>query len=158
MVKERDYYIEQHRLLHEQGKFKGKSLAPWVETIRDLIEIYSAKSMLDFGCGKATFYPIFNILYDLYDPGWEPYSEKPSGKFDAVICTDVMEHIPESGVDYVLDDLEQYATKFVFLTICTRAAEKNLPDGSNAHVTIKPPRWWRDRIGDRTVPFHAEFI
>jgi hypothetical protein len=30
-----------------------------------------------------------------YDPGYPPFSTLPEGRFDGVICTDVLEHCPE---------------------------------------------------------------
>ena len=34
----------------------------------------------------------------LYDPGVEEYSIYPKNKHDGVICTDVLEHIPEDDI------------------------------------------------------------
>jgi hypothetical protein len=70
----------------------------------------------------------------------------PSGKFDGVICTDVLEHCPEEDVPWILAELFSYATKFVFANAATFPAHKRLPSGGNAHCTIRPPRWWEDQF------------
>ena len=85
----------------------------------------------------------------LYDPCWGPYKEKPVGIFDGVICTDVLEHVPlesKISLDYVLEDIFNYASKFIFISLSTRKAKKVLPNGKNTHVSIFPPEWWKEKI------------
>ena len=36
--------------------------------------------------------------------------------------------------------------KFVYLAICTRLANAILPNGENAHCTVKEPDWWEKHI------------
>jgi len=162
-AEDREYYIDQHRQLHDEGKFEGWTIARHKDQISDLIDEYDPRTILDYGCGKAKFYQDHWGLLDvtLYDPGYDPYSQKPTGTFDAVLCVDVMEHIPECETDNVLAELRDYADKFVFLSICTREARKTLPDGSNAHVNIKPVRWWMKKLNetfrDSGISFCAEF-
>ena len=38
------------------------------------------------------------------------------------------------------------AKRFVYMNVASYPAKKILPNGWNAHVTIKPPEWWRPRI------------
>ena len=38
------------------------------------------------------------------------------------------------------------AKKFVYLAICTRLAHAILPNGENAHCTVKEPDWWEKHI------------
>jgi hypothetical protein len=37
-------------------------------------------------------------------------------------------------------------TKFVFLTITCYEAIQKLPNGKNAHYTIKEPNWWKEKL------------
>ena len=39
-----------------------------------------------------------------YDPAYIPYSVKPKGDFELVLCTDVMEHVQEDKIDEVFKD------------------------------------------------------
>jgi len=125
--------------------FPGSSLIRHIPHIDKFIRQYNIKSMLDYGCGKAKHHPPqWNAA--LYDPGYPPFSEKPTGKYEMVISTDVLEHVEEEYVEEVLTEIFNYATKFVYLNISTRKAGKNLPDGRNAHVTVKPKSWWRKKV------------
>jgi len=146
--------IELHAQVHKNpSKFNGHSLLPHENDIKNLIDELEIESVLDYGCGKALgwfghkFHEKWNIPFPtLYDPGFEPFSEKPKGKYDLVICTDVMEHIPENSVEYVLNDIFNYATKAVYFEISKVPAVKKLPNGMNAHLTIKSEEWWQEKI------------
>ncbi len=82
----------------------------------------------------------------LYDPAVARYAAMPPGSYDGVICSDVLEHVPRDELDDVLADCFGAARKFVFFSICCRAAHKSLPNGMNCHVTIEKPAWWTRRL------------
>lgn len=138
--------LEQFKKMHEEGKFPGHSLVAHIPEIKHLISRWGFQDMLDYGCGKALFHPDWGIPCALYDPAHEPYSRKPDGRFDLVICTDVAEHIEEAKVDEFLEDLFSYAEKLLFISVCTRLASKVMPDGRNAHLTVKPKSWWLEKL------------
>lgn len=159
---------EVEKTLEAQKTFNGKSLLPHVTTIKALIDKFGAKTVLDYGAGKGISYraAIFpspdgrsktdlRSYWDvdeirLYDPGHEPFAELPIGqKFDAVISTDVMEHIPEQDMDWVIDELYGFANKFVYTCIATYPAGKLFPNGENVHVTLKDVRWWVQKFEER---------
>jgi hypothetical protein len=145
--------------------FAGNSLLPFVDDIRAMIEATGARTVLDYGCGKATIHKQEALtlpdgrrvgrLRDywridgvtLYDPGVAAYAQLPQGRFDGVISTDVLEHIPEEDIPWVLREFFDYADRFVFANIAAYPATKTLPNGWNAHVTIKPAAWWRQQVG-----------
>jgi hypothetical protein len=163
-----------NRMMHEVGDtrlgqpaertFAGMSLRPQLRRIRALIERTGAHNVLDYGCGKGQQYVPVEVkdadgtTYDdvidywdvdsvhCYDPCYEPYSKLPEGRFDAVICTDVLEHCPEQDVPWILDEIFAYAERCVYANIASYPARKHLPNGENAHCTIKPLEWWREHI------------
>jgi hypothetical protein len=141
---DREYFIEQHRLEHARNdSFNGKSLVPHIAAIDGLLHTHRCDSILDYGCGKARFWPTqWQGRITGYDPAYAPYSLRPTGTYDMVICTDVLEHVPASAANQVIRDIFEYRAKWVYLSICTRASGKRLPDGSNKHVTIQPGDWW----------------
>ena len=143
--------------------FAGKMLAQHAPTVRDMIRRSGAKTLLDYGAGKGQSYkqkdiqiggevaPTIQEYWGLdeircYDPGYEPFNQLPTEKFDAVISTDVLEHITEPDLPWILDELFGYARKFVFANIACYPAKKSLPNGQNAHCTVQPPDWWRGMI------------
>lgn len=147
--------INEYREMHEKGFFCGYSLNGHCGAIAELVDAYKPKNLLDYGCGKGMQYTEKNmhnnwggIMPTLYDPAVPGIDKKPPFGFDGVICTDVAEHVPEGEVLEFLKDVFRYAKKFVFMTICTRPAKKTLPNGMNAHVTVKDEDWWLQRINE----------
>jgi|TARA_R110002020_G_scaffold84472_8_gene209245 hypothetical protein len=144
--------IEQYKQLHKEGKFTGYSLIPHAPAITKLVQNHKATSLLDWGCGKGQQYHIarahaaWGFMPKLYDPAVGGISRKPVGKYDGVICTDVAEHVPEEDVPAFLTELVAHAKKFLFISVCTRPAKKNLPDGRNCHLCVKPEKWWLNQI------------
>jgi len=147
-------YIEQYKEYHKDyTKYPGDNLAPQLHHILELIQITQSTTLLDYGCGKGNQW-INNILPvkpTLYDPAVPQYENKPKGQFDGVISTDVMEHIPEEQISQVFREISTYATRFVFLCIATNPAIAVLPNGENAHCTLKPLEWWVDTWKEHTT-------
>jgi len=121
-------------------------LKPHLETINNYIEELDLKTVLDYGSGRGKFHSRLNAEITPYDPAYEPFSNLPDKEFDGVICTDVMEHIPEEEVNDALEKIFDRARYLVFFNISTKPAEKNLPNGENAHCTLKPKEWWEEEI------------
>jgi hypothetical protein len=166
--------IEMYRDLHENGEqqlglpaaktFDGMSLLAQAVRIKALIERTEANTLLDYGCGKGTLYELASFRapdgnsYDgivdywdvagvhCYDPCYAPYSKVPEGRFDGVISTDVLEHCPEPDVPWIIDEIFAYAEKFVYANIACYPAKKHLPNGENAHCTIRPVQWWESLL------------
>lgn len=149
-----DGVIRQYRIMHRHpGYFRGLTTLKYSDVIMRLVHKYKVKEILDYGCGKGEQYhaphnlaKMWGVRVGLYDPGVPEFSSLPDGSFGGVICCDVMEHIPEAYVDSVLREIFDRATRFVFFAIATDAATKQLPDGQNCHLTIRPKEWWSDKI------------
>lgn len=140
-------YLEQNRLLHERPTY-GAGGDQWMDMIEKLIVRNAVRSLLDYGAGKGRlkkrierrfpFIPVQN-----YDPVTFPGDPVPA---DMLVCTDVLEHIEPECLDEVLTHMSLLTGKLGFLVIATRPAQKNLPDGRNAHLIQQPSDWWRPRI------------
>ncbi len=151
-----------HHGLPPEKTFPGKSLYAHVKPIRQLILATGARSILDYGAGKGLQYKPQKVKVDgtyvadgiaeywdvdevrCYDPGHAPFAQLPKGSFDGVICTDVLEHCAEEDLPWIVAELFGYARRFVYANVACFAARKMLPNGDNAHVTVRPPQWWRD--------------
>jgi len=125
------------------------------KVLGDVFKKEDTKTLLDYGCGQgiqyseAKVHELWGIKeVECYDPAIEQYSMKPdkSKFFDAIICIDVMEHIPERSVNDILQDIFAYKTNLVFFSISTVLAKAKLPDGSNAHCTVKSADWWLKKL------------
>ena len=153
-----DKYINLAKEVHRGKKWWGGSLLPFIGEIDSLMNDLGAKTLLDDGCGKAQGHPEHWSGYAKYDPAYPPFSEKPVGKFDVVICTDVMEHVPECCVDYVLREIFDYSKIAVFLAIATKPARGRLSNGENKHLTVKPIEWWDGKIKELSENTNIPYI
>ncbi len=162
-------YVNLHREAERRGAagdniFGGGNLFQHIDTIRADLKGTGSKSLLDYGSGRANAHkqrPIdlpsgesaenLKVYWGLdritcYDPFFSPLSKLPSERFDAVICTDVLQHCSEDDLDWVLTDIFDYAKRYVFITLACFPAKAKLENGDNYHVTAKPPEWWKPRI------------
>ena len=164
-----DYYdlLDSYKELHkEEGKFRGISLVPLVPTLINITKENNCKTLLDYGCGKAIPYskkecksiglrkPVQELCnldsFDLYDPAYPKYNKLSKKKYDIVVCTDVMEHIAEQDIDYVLKDILSHSKKAVFLNISCQPALKHFKEGKfkgqNVHISVFDGVWWSDKV------------
>lgn len=168
-----DLYSNMHR--DDPDIFAGRSLREHLPTIRNLIRVTGAKSLLDYGSGKGLLYAQRDIAVEgigtipsvrqflgvsevrLYDPCVKAHSTFPTGKrFDGVISTDTLEHIPTSDLPWVVEELFSLASRFVFGVVASFPAIKNLPTGENAHESQESYRWWKRTI--REIAFRHPWI
>lgn len=145
----------QYREMHKKPYFTGKQTKRKSEVIGELIRDTGARTILDYGSGKGSAYINGrrsewgeDVHITCYDPYYPPFSTKPLGVFGGVICVDVLEHIPEEDLASVLEEIDKHASRFVYLLIDTRPAKKNLPDGRNCHLTIRPREWWDNLVSE----------
>lgn len=148
-----DYLLAQYRQMHQRDDlFHGFSVVQYSGHIEQLLKGMGCTTVLDYGCGKGRQYEDgalaskWGVTVSLYDPGYAPLSAMPGGTFDAVVCTDVLEHVDEQDVGRVLVEIFSKADRAVFLGISCRPAVKVLPNGENAHVTVRDPKWWEQAV------------
>lgn len=164
-------YLEQSRQHHVQRKtFSGNGCLKHLKTLVEISLKVDATSALDFGAGKRAQYQpggkfataaaqfgfeiepgetlemLLGYEVTKYDPAVPEIASKPEGQFDLVWCSDVLEHIPEEDIGWVIHELDGYARRALFVTVGSYPAKKTLPNGENAHVTIKPVEWWREQF------------
>ena len=141
---------------------RGTALLKHIPEIAQLARENHCESILDFGCGKALFWnsplwkPIFNQSIKkltLHDPYIAKYSKNPldGPRHDMVVCTDVMEHVPEEDTDEFLKTLFKCARRLVFMNISTVPARKTFKDGTNLHINLKTEKEWIELINKHRV-------
>ena len=112
-------YLEELKGLHYDPKrpngFGGK--------VKDLghaynyINYWMPSTCLDYGCGKGVILSHLNEKFPDtefigYDPALPMWANKPKNKFDMVFSNDVLEHIEPNYLKEVLQDIDNYATKY----------------------------------------------
>lgn len=133
--------------------------------------LFKFKEALDVGCGigygiadgRSKFMRIYGCdianLRDYWKKlGINEYCEVApahhlpykTGRFDLVVCCDVLEHIPEKLVDDTLREINRVGSRQFFFHICSAIEKsKNNPRDKGiceSHITIKPDDWWLDRM------------
>ncbi len=156
---------------NDYRKFSPGLEALTSSNILDFFRAKGATSILDAGCGAGqvmewivTHHPEFRVHgFDIATNCLNPffagrekeflstgclwvYEDIPQG-FDAIFCTDVMEHIPPEHVDAVLSNLCRAAGKVAFLGIALfEDSFGPVIVGSHLHLTVRPVEWWLERI------------
>jgi len=149
--------IEHYQTKHKNSTFsRGTALLKHIPEIARLMKLLGCKSIIDYGCGKAYFWNLehWKAILDerasitLYDPALPEYEEIPQGRYDMLICTDVLEHIHPAQTDDFLKTLFLYTRRCVFLNISTKLAKKTFPDGTNLHINLRTKEQWQKKIMD----------
>jgi hypothetical protein len=164
--------VELYREMHVRGElirgiapehtFPGSSLLPQAHHVRRLVAQTAARSILDYGSGKGSQYRPIRLAENglerwqsvqeywnveriaCYDAAYVPFCRLPSGRFDGVICTDVLEHCPEDDLAWIVEELFGFAALFMFASVACHPAIKRLPNGENAHCTVRAPEYWQE--------------
>ena len=180
------YYLESVQQGAEFQKnnksWAGYDVVKYQMKIKDLVVRYNAKTILDYGCGKGlqykeplpyagednwqTFNEYLGVTVYKYDPCVPEHSTLPpvGTKFDGVICTQVLNSIPDDDMPWVRDLLEGYATKFCFVGLNFQREAKGKKTMYDPEY-FKQPRtreffrscftdwkgsdlfwWWKDRL------------
>jgi len=143
--------------------------------IRFLMDQYTARTVLDYGCGKGQQY-IDVVSYGLphsvmsepmtfqtrinaesvykYDPCVPEFDQEPVGqKFDAVICTQVLGGIPDADISWIKDKFMNYATKFVFIGIHSAIPKSKKRIYDNTHVNMyRTVDWYIEQFSNWSGP------
>ena len=127
------------------GKFKN--------ILKKIFDENKIKTVLDYGAGrgdwKKKIYKNNTVsALDYFDLDivhkYEPTISNSKKIFsDCVICFDVLEHIFIYDLKNVILDLYNHARKIVIIQVACYDAKAKLPNGENAHVTVRSLTWWK---------------
>ena len=139
-------YIELYQELHSKEDDYGTSGSNYFKEVCLVIDFLKPKTVLDYGCGKAVLlkqleekYP--DIKFYGYDPAIPERAKMPVKQADLVINTDVLEHIPEDELPKIIKEISEISPH-VFFGVHHALAYTLLPNGENAHCTVKPVFWY----------------
>lgn len=138
-------FIDLYDKMHAERFYGSSAVELHLHTVANVVRKLNPKSILDYGCGRSDLIAHFWLdgkrTIARYDPAIRKHRALPRGRFDLVLCCDVMEHIPMAHIDKVLTQIKERSTRCLF-TISTKLARAKLPDGSNAHCTILTKWEW----------------
>ena len=132
------YYLKSveagRRFQQENKSWAGYDVVKYQKLIKDLVDLYGARTILDYGCGKGlqyreplpygmiageampedqwqTFDQYLGVTVYCYDPCVAEFETPPPEdvKFDGVICTQVLNSIPDDDMTWVRQTLEHHA-------------------------------------------------
>jgi hypothetical protein len=163
--KDYDTALRQTQKFHQREKgFSGRFMVRYIEDIKQIATAHQCKSMLDYGCGRGAQYaePLeidgrfvsvedYLGIHDItkYDPGYQPFAKEPSGRFDLVICTQVLGSIPVGDLPAVLDRIFSYAIRAVYIGEVLNDAPRKQLHHSLASAGKMPHGWSRDQWADQ---------
>ena len=64
-------------------------------------------------------------------------------KADCVVCMDVLEHIFIEDIPKVVSELFSLSKKLLVVNVACYKAVALLPNGENAHITVRGADWWK---------------
>jgi hypothetical protein len=153
--------VDQQRV---EVAFSDFELRAYRAEILPIFNAHGISSVLDYGCGGSDwqvngfdgasgnsavdYFKLQNAFR--YEPARNVDERQP---VDCVLSFDVLEHIFISDVPAVLRDMFSYATKLIILNIACYPAQAKLPNGENAHITVRPPMWWKGMIDCISVEY-----
>ncbi len=148
--------------------------------LTDQLRAHRVRTVLDAGCGSgklmqwlmtdyAEEFEVhgFDISAHCLDPWFADIKEEILTvgclwdavdfvtHYDAIICTDVLEHIPPERIPAVLANFRRCADKLCFLSIALFADHfgPELVD-EPLHLSVKPPEWWYQRCTEANFKVH----
>lgn len=138
-------------------------LSGYKEIIRPVLQQFEISTVLDYGSGGSDWSaPGFDetgrsaIEYfglsavTKYEPARDIDQR---GISDCVICFDVLEHIHILDVRNILKDIFRNAAKLVIMNVACYSAVALLPNGENAHITVREPLWWKGVTDSVSIEF-----
>lgn len=156
-----DEYAAMQFKLHEEKKYGtaasknrgGKGLDIVVRLVMAMKQRLGRPiTLLDYGAGNGDLGRVlretFNgLTVSDYDPFHPAHQDKPEPKaHDMLTCLDVMEHVEEACVENTLKFMANKTRYGALFIISLQEAVKVLPDGRNAHVTVKNAVWWKNKL------------
>ena len=125
----------------------GDHIVRWLDKRKDIV------SVLDFGCGLGTLGKHVKPRHSRLDLDWYEYDPSVPGKdiapqraYDAIVTTDVLEHIEPESLDETLTWIRDHAMRYQFHHIDCNDNATLLPDGRSVHLIVESMDWWQDKL------------
>jgi len=137
-------------------------------SIKEQFIKYDIKTILDYGCGGSdwtskNFSQNSESAQEFYNLDqcfrYEPARDLDERRqVDCVLNFDVLEHVFIADVEATLNDIFSYAKKLVILNIACYPANALLPNGENAHITVRNSFWWKSQLDNFALKYPNVYI
>lgn len=153
MVK-KGYKKQDHSIVDDVfGDFESRA---YRYQLKKDLSLFKIKTIMDYGCGGSdwdakNFDQNGQSAKEFYNLD-ACYRYEPSRgiderrKVDCVISFDVLEHIFIADVSKVIDNIFSFASTLVIINVACYPAAALLPNGENAHITVRQPLWWKSQV------------
>lgn len=124
----------------------------------------SIKTVLDYGGGGSDwdapdfepsngasakqFFDVKKVI--TFEPARNQMEKQHS---DCVVCMDVLEHIFITDIPNVIDELFSLTKKLLVINVACYKAAALLPNGENAHISVRSPHWWKGTIDAAAIKY-----
>ena len=152
----------------QQNKsWDGKDTLSYHRQIRDVVQRYNCKTVLDYGCGKghqwtdivphrgldgmptepmllADYLKVDSVVQ--YDPCVTEFSsEPPNQKYDLVICNQVLTYIPDDDLEWVKQRLMNLAGTACFIGMHVRQPKAKKQIYNKQYFSVdRSQDWYRE--------------
>ncbi len=142
--------------------YESFELKKFKELLLPQFNYWKIKSVLDYGGGGSNWdktdfsddksaKDFFNLEKVIsYEPA---RNINKLEKCDCVVCFDVLEHVYLNDLNKILSNIYSHAEKLVVIQVACYEAAALLPTGENAHITQRPPMWWKGFIDNISINF-----
>lgn len=151
-------YAKQLKEHHASGEW-GVTVATKIFDIDIFAEENNVRTILDYGCGQGILKKKLGHKYDIteYDAGIVGKDILTSNVYDMIVCVDVAEHFEPETVASNFEAMRQRVRKCVYMTVSCQPAMGCFADGTNLHLTIRPPWEWLQIIAAKFQPIKTNF-
>lgn len=140
----------QHRLAGEAGgRDRGESratpdtaiLASAEQLVRDAQAGCLLHARLSAAAGPG--FGLGGLDLQAFDPLRAPGVDLPPGTFDGVVCSSLLEYLPDEDLPWVVDALFARARRFLFAWVADSPPSLVLGEGGELPSRRRSPHWWR---------------
>ena len=147
-----------------ENAFSDFEIRKFRNVVQPFLAGLSVTTLLDYGSGGSDWHlPGFDTdtnasaleFFSLKTvTNYEPARDRDGVRSaDCVTCIDVLEHIFISDLPAALRDIFSLATSCVVLNVACYDAAAQLPNGENAHISVRDPQWWKGMVDTIAMEF-----
>ena len=129
-----------------QATRNGQS-SDFQEHIEKLSTTTQSRTLLDysFGLGSSLIRSP-GPLVSRYNPAFAAQTPASCAAADGVVCTDILDFLPDEDVPWMLEELFRHALRFVSVLVSAVPYEQHLPNGSRLQGRTRTLPWWRAHL------------